>query len=181
MKSLFLGWKPSHLVSEWAWVWQSCWCHFRKSWCHQQSSLFWFFGLLCVQLESLVIIFEMAGDLGCNNIQKQGGQAVYKTTYMTRVMRSERRPFCFYFHIEYCSVRFISGRWNCYGNRGMEVQKVPGNFVKSFSRVLLSLLETSIVFLRNCIIWILSLIILNYWIYSFWHEISKYFKIKSPF
>ena len=96
-----------------------------------------------------------------------------------KVVREE--TIYFYFHIEYCSVRFISGRWNCYGNRGMEVQKVPGNFVKSFSRVLLSLLETSIVSLRNCIIWILSLIIVNYWIYSFWHEISKYFKIKSPF
>ena len=34
--------------------------------------------------------------------------------------------------------------------------------------------------LRNCITWILSLITVNYWIYSLWHEISKYFKIKSP-
>ena len=81
----------------------------------------------------------------------------------------------FYFRIEHCSTRFVSSRWNCHGNRGIEVQKVPGNYVKSFSRILLSLLETSFVCLRNCIIWILSLIIVNYWIYSFWHEISKYF------
>ena len=81
----------------------------------------------------------------------------------------------FYFYTEYCSTRFISSRSNCHGNRGMEVQKVPANYVKSFSSILLSLLETSFVSLRNCIIWILSLIIVNYWIYSFWHEISKYF------
>ena len=31
----------------------------------------------------------------------------------------------------------------------MEVRKVPGNYVKSFSSVLISLLETSIVSLRN--------------------------------
>ena len=81
----------------------------------------------------------------------------------------------FYFYIEYCSAQFISGRWSCHGNRRIEVQKVPDNDVKSFSRVLLSQMETSIVSLRNCIIWILHLITVNYWIYSFWHEISIYF------
>ena len=29
--------------------------------------------------------------------------------------------------------------------------------------------------------WILSLIVVNYWVSSFGHEISKYFEIKSPF
>ena len=99
MKSLFLGWKPSHLVSEWAWVWQSCWCHLRKSWCHQQSSLFWFLGLLSVHLESLVIIIEMGGDLGCNNIQKHGEQVVCKTTCMTKIKGSQRRSFIFIFRL----------------------------------------------------------------------------------
>ena len=67
--------------------------------CHQQSSLFRFLGLVSVHLESLVIIIEMGSDLGCNNIQKHGEQAVYKTTYMTRVKRSERRPFIFIFRL----------------------------------------------------------------------------------
>ena len=68
----------------------------------------------------------------------------------------------FYFWIEYYSDRFKLGRWNCHGNWGMEIHKVPGNHIKSLSRVSLSLLETSVVSLRNCIIWILSLIIVNY-------------------
>ena len=124
LKNLFWGWKLSHIVSEWSWVWQSCWCHLRKSWCRQQSSLFWFPGLLSVHFEPLVIIIEMGGDLGCNNIQKYGDKAVCKTTYMTSVKG-----------------QFISVRWNCHGNRGIKIEKVPANYVKSFSRVLLSLLE----------------------------------------
>ena len=41
----------------------------------------------------------MGGDLGCNNIQKHGEQAVCKTTYMTRVKASERRSFIFIFRL----------------------------------------------------------------------------------
>ena len=41
----------------------------------------------------------MGGDLGCNNIQKYGEQAVCKTTYMTRVQESERGPFIFIFRL----------------------------------------------------------------------------------
>ena len=65
----------------------------RKSWCHQQSSLFWLLGLLSL---SLVNITEIGENLGCNNIEKHGEWAVCKTTYMTRVKGSERRPV-FYF------------------------------------------------------------------------------------
>ena len=99
MKNLFFGCKPSHIVSKWAWVWQSCWCHLWKNWCHQQSSLFWFLGILSVHLESFAIIIKMSCDLGCNNLQKRGEQAVCKTTYMTRVKGSERRPFIFIFRL----------------------------------------------------------------------------------
>ena len=38
----------------------------------------------------------MGGDLGCNNIQKQ---TVCKTTYITRVKGSERRPLIFIFRL----------------------------------------------------------------------------------
>ena len=41
----------------------------------------------------------MSGDLGCNNTQKYGEQAVCKTTYMTRVKGSERRPCIFIFRL----------------------------------------------------------------------------------
>ena len=63
---------------------------------------------------------------------------------MTRVKESERRPFIFIFrlnivlHDSYQVDEII-----------MEIkerkQKVPGNYVERFSRVLLSVLETSIV------------------------------------
>ena len=49
--------------------------------------------------ESLVIIIEMGGDLGCNNMQKHGEQVVCKTTYMTRVKGPERRLFIFIFRL----------------------------------------------------------------------------------
>ena len=55
------NWKPisiwmrllqNLLVTDSVWVfwkvWQSSWCHLRKWLCHQQSSLFWFIGLLSV-------------------------------------------------------------------------------------------------------------------------------------
>ena len=41
----------------------------------------------------------MGGDLGCNNIQKHREQAVCKTSYLTRVKGSERRPFIFGFRV----------------------------------------------------------------------------------
>ena len=58
-----------------------------------------FIGLLSVQIESLVIIIEIGGDLDFHNIQKHGYQAVWKTTYMKRVKESERRPFVFIFRL----------------------------------------------------------------------------------
>ena len=41
----------------------------------------------------------MGGDLGCNNIQKHRKQTVCKTSYLTRVKGSERRPFIFVFRV----------------------------------------------------------------------------------
>ena len=86
----------------------------------------------------------MGGKLGCNNIQKHGKQADSKTTYMTMVKGSERRPFIFIFrlnivlHDSYQVDEIVMEieKWK---------QKVSGNYVRSFSRVLLSLMETSTV------------------------------------
>ena len=87
----------------------------------------------------------MGGNLGCNNIQKHSEQTVLQS----------------YLHDEDKGVReetiFLSFRWNIvlhdsYQADGIFVkeieewkQKVPDVCVKSFSRVLLSVLETSVV------------------------------------
>ena len=84
----------------------------------------------------------MGGDLGCNNIiQKHLEQVDCKTTYMTRLKGSERTPFIFIF-------RFNIVLQDSYHVDEIVIEnkaKDPGNYVNSLSRVLLSMLETSIV------------------------------------
>ena len=48
MKSSFLSWKPSYIVSEWAWVWQSSWCHLRKCLCHISKVHYFDFLVSCM-------------------------------------------------------------------------------------------------------------------------------------
>ena len=84
-------------------------------------------------------------------MQNHGELADCKTTYMTRVKESERKSSVFIFrlnivpHDSYQVDKIV-----------MEIvewkQNVPRNYVRNFSRVLLNLLETSIVSYRNCII-----------------------------
>ena len=78
-----------------------------------------------------------------DDIQKHGQPAVSKTTCMMRVKGSERRQF-FIFRLN--SVLYDSYQVD---ETVMEIkewkQKVPSNYVKTFSRVLLSLLEKSVV------------------------------------
>ena len=77
-------------------------------------------------------MIEMGDDLGYNNIQKHGEQADCKTTYMTMVKGSERRPFIFIFrlnivlHNSYQVAEIVVEleEWK---------QKVPGSYVKIFS------------------------------------------------
>ena len=90
------------------------------------------------------IIIEMGDDLGWNKIQKHGDQTVIQN----------------YLHDEDKGVReetiFLIFRWNIGLHDSYQPdeivteieewkQKVPGVCVKSFSRVLLSVLETSVV------------------------------------
>ena len=90
----------------------------------------------------------MSDSLGFNNKQKHGGGNICKTTYLMRVKGSERRPFVFIF-------RFNIVLQDSYqpDETVMEIEewkrKVPSDSVKTFSRVLLSVLETSIVSQRN--------------------------------
>ena len=76
-----------------------------------------------------------------------------KITNMIRVKVSERRPFIFISRLN------IVQRDSYQANEiVMEIeewkQKAADDYVKSFSRVLLRRLETSILSWRNCIIWI---------------------------
>ena len=70
---------------------------------------------------------------------------------MGRVKGTERRPFAFIFRLH---IGLHDS--NQVDEIVMEIegwkQKVPGNYVKSFSRVLLRLLEASILSYKNCII-----------------------------
>ena len=86
----------------------------------------------------------MGDDLGRNNIQRETWrEKSFKITNMIRVKGSERRPFIFISrlnivqHDSYQADEIV-----------MEIeeqkQKVADNYVKSFSRVLLGVLETSI-------------------------------------
>ena len=97
------------------------------------------------------MITEMGGEFDCNNIQKHEEQADCKIIYVTRVKGSERRPFLFIFRLNI--VRQDSYQVD---EIVMEIeewkQTFPGNYVNSFSRNFLRLLETSIVSQRNCII-----------------------------
>ena len=89
----------------------------------------------------------------CNNIQKHGDRAVLKNYLHHGVKRSERRPFIFIFRLSIA----LHDSYKA-DETVMEIkewkQKVPHDYVKNVSRVLLSVLETSIISYRSCIIWI---------------------------
>ena len=86
----------------------------------------------------------MGDNLGCINIQNHGQQAISKTTYMTRVKGSESRPLIFIFRLNI----FLHDSYQVH-ETVIEIQewkqKILGNFAKSYTRTLLSLLETSTV------------------------------------
>ena len=76
-----------------------------------------------------------------------------KITHIIRVKGSERRAFIFIFRLNsvlrdsYTADEIVMKieKWK---------QKFPDHYVKSFIRVLLFVLETSVLSWRNCIIWI---------------------------
>ena len=86
----------------------------------------------------------MGDSLGCNNKQKHGEWAILENYLHDEGKGSERRPFVFIFRLNtvlcdsYQADEII-----------MEIeewkQKVPSDSVKRFSKVLLSMLQTSIV------------------------------------
>ena len=85
----------------------------------------------------------MGGDLGCNNIRNMNSGQFLKTNYMIWVKGSKRRPFIFIFRLNI--VLYNSHHAD---EDVMKIQnwkkKVPGDCIKSFSRVLLNMLVTLI-------------------------------------
>ena len=86
----------------------------------------------------------MGDDLGWNNIQRETWrEKSWKITNMMRVQGSERRPFIFISRLNI--VQLDSDQAD---EIAMEIeewkQKVADDYVKSFGRVLLGVLETSI-------------------------------------
>ena len=100
------------------------------------SCLYTFY-LLSLSLKWVTVL------VATTNRNMESGQS-RKTTYMMRLKRSERRPFVFIFKLNVVLCDSFQA-----DEIVMEIeewkQKVPSDSVKSFSRVLLSVLETSIV------------------------------------
>ena len=85
----------------------------------------------------------MGDSFVCNNKLKNGEQN-RKTVYMMRVKGIERRPFVFIFRLNIV-LRDLYQADEIVMEFKEWKQKAPSDSVKSFSRVLLSVLETSIV------------------------------------
>ena len=136
-ESLLLSWKTSHTVSEWAWIWQSSWC-----------------------LQSTKFIILISWSLVCTSIipchyhwngrrywlrrhTEESGQS-RKIINTIRVKSLEGRAFIFIFKLN----TVLSNSYQV-DEIVMDIeewkQKVPDDYVKSFSRVLLGLSETLIV------------------------------------
>ena len=88
----------------------------------------------------------MGDDLGFNNIQKHGEREVLLITNITnkiRIKGSDRTPFIFIFRLNI--VLHNSYQADEIGIESEEWKhKVPYDYVKSFGRVLLGMLEASI-------------------------------------
>ena len=104
------------------------------------------FNLLSLSLKWVMTLVETTG----RNVEKEKS---CKITNMIKVKATEKKPFIFISRLN------IVQRDSYQANKiAMEIeewkQKAADDYVKSFSRVLLRRLETSILSWRNCIIWI---------------------------
>lgn len=75
-------------------------------------------------LESIVIINEMIEDLVSNAIQKYGEWQVLQNYLDDEGKEVREEIIQFYFQIEYCSTRFVSGGCNCHESSGIETKKL---------------------------------------------------------
>ena len=121
-ESLFLSWKNSLIVTEWAQVWQSSWCHLRKCFSSTNFTILISWSPVCTPLIpchyhwKVWVMTSVANATTCRNT-KRGKSCKFINI---RVKGSERRPFIFIFRLNI--VRFTSGRCNCHWNWGMETK-----------------------------------------------------------
>ena len=148
-ESLFLSCKTSYIVSEWAWAWQTSWCHLRKYLLSTKFTIsIWGPPVipcdLRVTFNPLPLSLKWVMTLATTTKRNMESGQFCKITNMIRVKGSERKLFVFIFrlniilHDSYQADKIVKEieEWE---------QKVPDYYVKSFSRVLLGVLEASIV------------------------------------
>ena len=85
----------------------------------------------------------MGNELGCNNIRNMDTGQFLKTNYMMWVNVSKRRPFIFIFRLNIVLYNSHHADENVMKIQNWK-QKLPDDCVRSFSRVLLNVLETLI-------------------------------------
>ena len=145
-ESLFLNWKTSLIVPEWDWVRQNSWCHLRKYLSSIKFTILISWSPVCTPLIPChyhwkVWVMTLVANATTYRNMKRGKSC--KITNI-RVKESERRPFIFIF-----SLNIVLRDLYQTDEIVMEIEewkeKVPDNYVKSFIKVLLSVLETSVV------------------------------------
>ena len=145
-ESLFLSWKNSLIVPEWVRVWQSSWCHLRIYLSSTKFGVLISWSPVCTPLIGFHYhwkVWVMTLVANTTTYRNTKGGKSCKITNIT-VKESERRPFIFIFRLnnslrdsyEADEIVMEIEEWK---------QKVPDIYVKSFIRVLLGVLEASIV------------------------------------
>ena len=100
-ESLFLSWKTSLIVPEWARVWQSSWCHLRKCLSSTEFSIFNSWPPVCTLLIpchyhwKVWVMTLVANATTYRNMKRWDDCKI--TNKMVKT--SERRPFIFSFRV----------------------------------------------------------------------------------
>ena len=100
-ESLFLSWKNSLIVPEWAQVWQSSWCHLRKCFSSTNFTILISWSPVCTPLIpchyhwKVWVMTSVANATTCRNTKRGKSCKIINI----RVKGSERRPFIFIFRL----------------------------------------------------------------------------------
>ena len=159
MKSWFLGLKPSSIVLEWLESGKAVDVTSEKFGVRSKVQYFDFLVSCLYTLNPLSLSMKWVATLVATTYTNmESMQSAKLPTWIG--WRGQRGDYLFLFldWILFCAIHIMYMKLSWKFRNG----KVPGNYVKSFRRILLCLLEASIVSYRNCIIRILGLIIVNY-------------------
>ena len=100
-ESLFLSWKNSLIVPEWAQVWKSSWCHLRKCFSSTNFTILISWSPVCTPLIpchyhwKVWVMTSVANATTCRNTKRGKSCKIINI----RVKGSERRPFIFIFRL----------------------------------------------------------------------------------